>query len=131
MDPVSLIVAALVAGVSTGVGEAATSAVKDAYAKLRSVLSARLGGDKDKVIEEHAADPEVYEKPAAKVIKESGAADDPKVLAAAQRLLELADPAGAAAGKYTVAAPGSTIGIIGDHGTVTYQAPPKPPGATL
>ena len=39
MDPVSLIVAALVAGVSAGVGDTATTAVKDAYQGLRSLLS--------------------------------------------------------------------------------------------
>lgn len=128
MDPVSLVVAALAAGVSRGLGDNATSAVKDAYASLRTVLSRKFGSDKaEQVVEEHAEDPETYDKPVAKVIRESGAADDEQVLAAARRLLELTDPAGAVAGKYTIHAEGSVIGVVGDHANVTYGAPPPVP----
>lgn len=128
MDPVTLVVAALVAGVSAGLGDAASSAIKDAYAGLRSLLTTRFTREQDKVIEEHAADPDTYEKPASKVLRESGAAADAEVAAAAQRVLALADPAGTAANKYQVDARGATIGIVGDHGQVSYQAPPPPPG---
>jgi hypothetical protein len=122
VDPVTLVVAALAAGASTGLGEVATAAVKDAYAALRSLLSARLGrGRASEVVEEHAADPDTYDKPVRKVIGESGVADDPEVLAAAQRLMQLTDEAGSAAGKYTIDARGARIGAIGDHATGTYH----------
>jgi hypothetical protein len=41
MDPVSMVVAALAAGVVAGVKDAAAAAVKDAYNALKGVLSRR------------------------------------------------------------------------------------------
>ena len=43
MEPVSLILAALVAGVSAGVSDAAKAGVKDAYTKLRSFVVGPVG----------------------------------------------------------------------------------------
>lgn len=131
MDPVALIVAALVAGVSAGLGDTAKAAVKDAYDGLRSSLSRRFGSARaEQIVQDHAEDPDTFAKPMEKLLRDSGAAEDDEVLAAARKVLERSDPAGTAAGKYTtVNASGSTIGIIGDHGSVTYSAvPPVVPG---
>ena len=42
MDPITLIVTALAAGAALGVKDAASSAVKDAYAGLKALVSKRL-----------------------------------------------------------------------------------------
>lgn len=128
MDPVSLVVAALAAGVNKGVEETVAAGVSDAYKLLRSLLSRWFGsGNNEQLVQEHAQDPETWEKPLAKSIRESGAAGDEQILAAACKVLELTDPTGTAKGKYTVHAEGSTIGIVGDHGTVTYSGPQPGP----
>jgi len=44
VDPVTLLVTALSTGAATGVGETATTAVKDAYGKLKSLLASRFAG---------------------------------------------------------------------------------------
>jgi hypothetical protein len=83
MDPISLIVTALVQGAA----KAATDVVPDAYKGLRELLRKRFAGKPaaELVLEEHAADPQTYEA-------------DPEVLALARQLLEqLGAPAGSPA----------------------------------
>ena len=60
MDPVSLVVAALVAGASTGVGETAAQAVKDAYAGLKGLIKRRFAGNAkaEETLADHETDPE-------------------------------------------------------------------------
>jgi hypothetical protein len=121
VDPVTLVVAALAAGASAGATDAAAQGVKDAYAALKSLVARKAAGRPDEfAVEEHAADPKAYEAPVAKLVKESGAAADAEVLAAARRLLELADPKGAAAGTYTITASGKrAVAAHTIHGNVS------------
>ena len=125
MDPVTLIVAALVAGAAAGIKDTAAGAVRDAYATLKGLLGRRfaahpaeVASKEQSVLEEHEKDPETYEKPMAKVVRESGAAEDEEILTVAQKLLEAADPSGAATGKYNVTVSGSHHFIVGDDGTI-------------
>jgi hypothetical protein len=99
-----LIVAALAAGAASGVGATASQVVKDAYAGLKALVLRKVGGTEvgRVAVEQHAADPETWKTPVAKAITDAGAADDPAVVEAARRVMELVDPAGAAAGKYVV-----------------------------
>ena len=121
VDPVTLVVAALAAGASAGVTDAAAQGVKDAYAALKSLVLRKATGRPDAfAVEEHAADPKTYEAPVAKLVRESGAAEDAEVLAAARRLLELADPKGTAAGTYTITASGGrSVAAHTIHGNVS------------
>jgi len=103
MDPVTLIVTALVAGASAGVSGTASTAVSDAYAWLKSLLARRFLGRQPAVdaLNGVDAEPEVWAPRLATELTETGAADQ-TVVEAARRLLEAADPAGTLAGKYTV-----------------------------
>jgi hypothetical protein len=104
MDPVSLIVAALVAGAVKGVGETAAAGVKDAYGALRSRLGKVFEGrpTAQTVLAEHEQDPQTYAAPLAKEIERSGAAESQDVLEAAKAVLAAADPDGTSAGRYHV-----------------------------
>lgn len=119
MEPVTLIMAALAAGASAGIGDAASQAVKDAYSGLKALIKRRFGGSStaQAIMAEHEADPETYEKPMAKQLEVTGANEDAAILQAAQQLLALADRAGARTTR-NVQASGSKIGIIGDHGYI-------------
>jgi len=142
MDPVTLIVAALVAGAAAGLKDTASSAIKDAYDGLKGLVRRRLadrpGGEL--VLDRHEQDPQVWDKPLAQELTAAGAGDDPALVTAAQALMQLVDAAGSAAGKYEVSASdhaaaagrdmnisasggGTAAGVI--HGNVT------PPGPTL
>lgn len=104
MDPVSLIVAALVAGALKSTESVAEQSLKDAYAGLKSMVK-RFFKDQpaaEMVLEEHEKDPETYKAPLAKQLRDSGAAQDDQVLAEAQKLLALADPDGTRTGVYNV-----------------------------
>lgn len=104
MDPVTLIVAALVAGAVSSAEGVADQSLKDAYAGLKSLVKKCFGDRRaaDVVLEEHEKDPETYQAPLEKHLRESGAAQDAQVREAAKKLLAVADPEGTRAGVYNV-----------------------------
>ena len=129
MDPVTLLVTALVAGAATGAGDTAATAVKDAYAKLKALVAARFAGDhsREVVLAQHEKQPEVWRAPLTQAVTDSGAATDPTVLEAAQRLLALLDEAGTRTGKYTVDLRGAQGVQVGDRSTQTNTFTTPPP----
>lgn len=126
MDPISLIVAALVAGLAKGAQEGTSKLVTDGYQKLKSTLGKYLASDKAKTtLAEHAADPETYDKPLRKLLTEAGADQDKLLLEMAAKLLAEADPTGAVRSKYSV---GHAVqSAIGDNATVNIGVRPHDP----
>jgi hypothetical protein len=120
MDPISLIVAALVAGASAAAKDTAGQAVKDAYSGLKALVKRKLGSSQmaQEVIERHAEAPAVWEKPLEVELGRAGLADDEEVIRLAQELMAQQDPAGAAAGKYNVTISGGKGITVGDHAHV-------------
>jgi hypothetical protein len=106
MDPVTLIVTALVAGAALGLKDTASSAITDAYNGLKGLVRRKLAGrpDGELVLARHEQDPQVWDKPLAQELTAAGAGDDPDLVSAAQALMQLVDAAGSAAGKYSVSA---------------------------
>jgi NAD(P)-dependent dehydrogenase (short-subunit alcohol dehydrogenase family) len=104
MEPISLILAALLAGATKGHGEKASSALADAYAQLRSVLRNKLTTRPaaEAAIEAYTADPQNAGPALVDHLRRSGADTDAEIVAAAESVMEEADPDGARAGKYTV-----------------------------
>jgi len=86
MDPITLIVTALVQGAA----KAATDLVPDAYKGLQELLRQRFAGKPAAgiVLDEHASDPQTYEAPLRKQLEQAALAQDPEVLALARQLLE-------------------------------------------
>jgi hypothetical protein len=144
MDPVTLIVAALVAGAAAGLKDTASSAIKDAYNGLKGLVLGKLAGRPggELVVDRHEQDPQVWDQPLAQELTAVGAGDDPALVSAAQALMQLVDAAGSAAGKYEVSASdhaavagrdmnisasggGTAAAVI--HGNVTPPGP-TPPG---
>jgi len=122
MDPVTLIVGALVAGAAGALKDAAGEAVRSAYSALRDLVRRKFGGRPaaETALEQHAAKPDVWEAPLRDALTETGAAEDREIVGAAQRLMALVDPEGTAASKYVVNIGGQSIGAtIGDHNVVT------------
>lgn len=129
MSAVEVITAALAAGAGAGVKDAASAAVKDAYAGLKVLLKRRLGSEDDEVAQALEADepePGVWEARIGDALAESGAVDDQQILDAARRLLTAADPDRARALHIDV---DTNYGAVGEfHAPVTFhQAPPIPP----
>jgi ABC-type oligopeptide transport system ATPase subunit len=131
MDPVTLIVAAVVAGAASGLGETATDAVKDAYSALKRLLQRAFGDDADaaQALEKLDNNRTEYKEVLAAQVRATGADKDKEVLLAAEELLKRVDPSGANAGKYNIKISGGQVGAIGDDATVTIGQPPPSTGA--
>ena len=108
MDPITLIVTALTAGVSAGPLEGLKDDVKDlvkaAYARLRGLAKKRIADQPgaELVLAKHEAYPRSWQAPLAMMLTEASAADDAVLVEAARALMELVDATGTAAGKYDV-----------------------------
>jgi hypothetical protein len=139
MDPVSLIVGALAAGGAAGVQDSAGAAVKDAYQALKTAVAGRFAGrpSAQVALAEHAADPDTWAAPLSKAVTETGVADDPQIVAVAERLARLLDEAdgrGVSAGEggfavgRDVSQRADRGGVVGGviHGGVNVGNPPPP-----
>lgn len=111
MEPVSLILQALV----TGVAKAASDAAPDVYKALKELIKRKFAGEPkaEVVLEEHEKDPEAYKVPLTKKLVEAGADKDEEIIKKAQELLKLANPQEAAQGRYNIKAE-QIKGIVGD-----------------
>jgi RIP homotypic interaction motif len=128
VDPVTLIVTALAAGAASALQDGAAAAVKDAYARLKALVTKRFA-DRPKaelVLAEHESAPQTWEKPLAAELSAAGAEDDADLAAAAQALMGLLDEAGSRSGKYLVTVHGSQGVQVGDHNTQTNTFGPRP-----
>ena len=120
MEPISLILTALVAGGTAGTLDAfqddVKAAAKAAYAKLRGLVSKRVAGSPvaETALAQYEANPKVWEAPLSDELAKAGAAGDTELVAAAQALMELLDQAGAKSGKYTVTISDSQGVQVGD-----------------
>jgi hypothetical protein len=86
MDPISLIVAAVVAGAATGITDQAAQAVKDAYGALKRLLTDRHHVDVAAL--ERKPESEAKQASLTEDLGDTGAAADPEVMAAARQLVE-------------------------------------------
>ena len=113
MDPITLILTALVAGTAKAAGDA----VPDAYKGLKALIQKKLAGKPaaEMVLAEHEKDPETYAAPLKKNLVEAGVDQDAEILKAAQELLEQLKPQEAAPGSINIGQ--NAKGIIGQ--TVT------------
>jgi len=123
LDPLTLIIAALATGIGLAGEAAVTEATKDAYQKLKGAIAAHFGkkAQHQEALAAFEKDPE-QKAPLVQALVDSGAAQDPGVAAAAQRLLAAADPEGHAAGRYELHVAGDVHGLVqGDRANVTMN----------
>lgn len=116
MDPITLIVTALVQGAA----KAATDEVPDPYEDLQELLRRRFAGKPaaEMVLNEHASDTQTYEALLRVVLEEAGLADDPKVLGLARQLLKQLGVPDAAPGIKIGQGASGIIGQTGINATI-------------
>jgi roadblock/LC7 domain-containing protein len=120
MEPVTLILTALAAGVTTGALDALKDDVKEkvkaAYARLRGLAEKRVSGRPhgELALAEYDSAPQKWEGLLAAELTEAGAAHDDDLVAAAKALMDLVDQPGARSGKYNVTIKGSEGVQVGD-----------------
>ena len=121
MDPVALIVQALLIGATESMKETAGSAIRDVYQFLRDLLLQRLQEDAKSrmVLDEYEKDPEIWARPLEQIIRDNRMDTDQSVLTTAQALLNLCEPASREA-KFEIDVKGDNVQMVtGDGATVT------------
>jgi hypothetical protein len=113
VDPITLILTALVAGTAKAAGDA----VPDAYKGLKALIQQKFAGKPvaEAMLDEHEKDPETYAAPLKKNLLAAGIDQDEEILKAAQALLDQLKPEAAAPGTINIGQ--GAKGIIGQ--TVT------------
>lgn len=122
MDPIALILSALMAGATAAAKISATEAVKEAYHGLKTLIRGKLSGKPEAVaaLSGYERKPEVWKEPVKDALLEVAADQDHAIIKAAQALLAGVDPQGHAQGKYNVQLSGPVFGMtIGDQNAVT------------
>lgn len=116
MEPVSLILTALVAGAT----KTADSVVQDAYNGLKTLIKNKfenLGkAGAAYILDKHQEKPDAWHEPLKGELVETGVVRDEEILKAAQKLIELVNPQEAAAGQYGVQVAGDVKGFV-QHNT--------------
>jgi hypothetical protein len=104
MDPVSLVVGALAAGAVSVLEKSTAAAVRGAYEGLRGRLRKLWSRQPAAVavLDQYVAEPGAHEALLRHFLQQGDVVTDADVLVLAGRLMELIDPAGAAAGRYAV-----------------------------
>jgi len=123
MDPITIILAALVAGVAAGSQATAAEAVKDAYHALKGLIEHKVQGNvaAENALTKIEQKPEVWEPSLRAGLIEAGAQHDKDLLSASHKLLALVDAKGFQMGKYQVQAENIQGSVQGDNANVTMN----------
>ena len=121
MDPISLILSALVAGATASAQATAGDVVKDAYTGLKTLIQQRFAGKPraEAALIDHEDDPETYEQPLKKALVQGHIDQDEEVIREAQRLMTILQPEQANIGKFNVKIDHAQGVIQGDHAQQT------------
>ena len=130
MDPITLILSALTAGVATAGQKVVSDAIKDAYAELKNLLQQKFAGKQgaEVALSEHETDPTTWEVPLKKALMQEHIDQDREIVEAAKKVTTLVQPQQAALGKYNVQITGNVQGFAqGDyqHVEMTFGSDPK------
>jgi outer membrane protein assembly factor BamB len=125
MDPVTLIVSALLGGLTAGLTDTATTATKDLYNALKSRLMRKAEKNEDAQDAIAKVEKQPDSKARQELLKEELAKleldKDDELLKIAQSLLEALKASGGNGGKYDVDIQGSQGIVVGDNSNVTQN----------
>lgn len=90
MDPLTLILTALIAGTAAGGQTLVSDAIKDAYTGLKTLIQRKFAGkpSAELALTEHEADPQTWEAPLKKALMQEHIDQDSEIILAAQTLLK-------------------------------------------
>src|SRR5215467_10656842 len=122
MEPLSLILSALAAGATAIAQTTASEAMKDTYAALKTRIQKKFAGKPkaEAALANHADDPETYELPLKKALREGHLDQDQQVLQEARQLMTLLhSQQQVGLGKFNIQITHAQGIIQGDHATQT------------
>lgn len=124
MEPISMIIAALGAGAITATKDTASTAVKDAYQGLKTLIKKKFADqgkeDDSDIVDKHEKklDSEAFKALLKEELINVGIDKDEIIIKAAQELLKQEKPEESAAGKFSTVFQGEVKAAqLGDHNT--------------
>jgi hypothetical protein len=124
MDPITLILNALVSGATASLKDTASQTVKDTYNGLKTLIHNKIAGkpDAETALAKYEKKPDVWKAALEDELKEAQVFQDKAIIEEAEKLMTLIQPQQAAQGKYNVQITGNVTGYAqGDHQTVTMN----------
>ncbi|MEA5509546.1 hypothetical protein VB715_07200 [Crocosphaera sp. UHCC 0190] len=123
MDPVSIILSALVAGGAKTAGDVAQDAYNGLKALIKRKFESQGKSDSATILDKYEQKPEKTKALLEDELTEVGADQDEEIIKAAQKLLEQLKPQEAAEGKFNVKISGGTVqGLTQQNtGTITQN----------
>lgn len=123
MDPVSIILSALVAGAAKTAGDVAQDAYNGLKALIKRKFESQGKSDSATILDKYEQKPEKTKALLEEELVEAGADQDEEIIKAAQKLLEQLNPQEAAEGKFSVQISGGTVqGLTQQNtGTITQN----------
>lgn len=122
MDPVTLIISALLSGVTASASDVAKAAVKDTYDLFISHLRKRIGSKEDALDALDKVEKKPESEARQEVLREElhdlNIDKDEELIQLAQTILQKLDKQGFQEGKYKVNISGGQGFVIGDHAKV-------------
>ena len=121
IDPISLIITALVAGATAAAKDTAEQAIKDAYKGLKDLINKKFINDSSwqKIVDGKPEEIKQVEDLLKEKLTQAGVDKDAEIIKAAEEIMKKEDPQGFKEGKYNITVQGDVIGIVGDnHGSV-------------
>ncbi len=121
MDPITLILTALVTGAAAGTQQTVSSAIRDAYAALKSFVERKFAGkpEAEVALAQHEQDPDTWEKPLKKALSDVQADRDPQIIEAAKKLMAIAQAEGHTGGTYVTASGERSVALGGNMDSST------------
>ena len=116
MEPISLIIAALIAGATAAAKDTAEKGVKDAYEGLKALIKNKFKDDTfgQAMVDAKPEDIKQTEGLLKDKITKAGVDKDENIVKAAEELMKKEDPEGTTAGKYNISVGRDIKGIVGD-----------------
>ncbi len=124
MEPITLILTALIAGASAAGQAVVNDAIKDAYVGLKELIQRKFAGkpSAEVALIEHKTDAQTWEAPLKKALLQEHVDQDTEIIEAAQKVMQLVQPQQAAMGKFNVQITGNVQGYAqGDYQQVTMN----------
>ena len=123
IDPISLIIAALVTGATSAAKDTAEQAVKDAYKGLKDLIKNKFVNDPfgQGIVDGKLEEIKQVEGLLKEKLTQAGVDKDAEIIKADEEIMKKEDPQGFQEGKYntTVTVQGDVIGVAGtNQGTV-------------
>jgi hypothetical protein len=123
MEPISLILSALVAGAAKTAGDVAQDAYDSLKALIKRKFESKGKSDSATILDKYEEKPEKTKPLLEDELVEAGAHKDEEIIKAAQKLLEQLKPQEASEGKFSVQISGGTVqGLTQQNtGTITQN----------